>query len=339
MPPAEVTAPTPASIFEALEGFHLTAALKTAIELDLFSHIAAGADTVATLAAAANASERGVSVLADALVVTGFLQKDGSRYRLSPDAAAFLDRRSPAFMGTIAEFLTSPFTMEAFGQLTTAVRQGGTALADHPSLQPNSPAWLSFARNMAALARPGAHALAELLLPRPGGRCKVLDVAAGHGLFGIAMAQRNPEAEIYALDWPQVLTIAQENAAAAGVADRLHLIPGNAFEADWGSDYDWVLLPNVLHLFDAAGAEQLLAKARAALGPDGEAAIVEFLVDDTRTQPPVAALFGLTMLAVTPHGGTFTLAEMQALAERAGFSETESHPLPFSQQRVVIATP
>ncbi|HEY7838857.1 MAG TPA: class I SAM-dependent methyltransferase [Terriglobales bacterium] len=340
MPPAEVAAaPSPAALFDAINGFQRTAAIKTAIELDVFSHIAAGADTPAALAGACHASARGLRILVDSLAVLGLLHKDGAQYRLTPDSAVFLDRRSPAYLGSIAEFLTSTVNLDAFAKLTAAVRQGGTALAGEPAMQPDSPVWTNFARSMAALQRPAAHALAELLLPKPGGRCKVLDIAAGHGLFGIAMAQRNPEAEVYALDWPQVLSVARENAAAAGVTDRMHWIPGSAFEADLGADYDWVLLPNFLHHFDAATCEGLLRRVRAALAPEGETAVLEFVVEDNRLQPPQSALFSLIMLATTPAGDAYTYAELDAMLRAAGFSETELHPLPPGFQRVVIATP
>ncbi len=58
---------------------------------------------------------------------------------------------------------------------------------------------------------------------------KVLDIAASHGLFGITVAQRLPKAHIYALDWANVLQVAQENAARQGLSDRYHLLPRERF--------------------------------------------------------------------------------------------------------------
>jgi ubiquinone/menaquinone biosynthesis C-methylase UbiE len=67
---------------------------------------------------------------------------------------------------------------------------------------------------------------------------KVLDVAAGHGLFGIAIAQLNPRARIVALDFPSVLAVASENAVRCGVSDRYSLLPGNALQVDLGTGFD-----------------------------------------------------------------------------------------------------
>lgn len=337
--PATSAPPSPALIFETLNGYQRTAALKTAINLNLFSLIAEGADTPATLGEAAGISERGARVLGDAMAALGLLEIAEGRFRLSPDAAAFLNRQSPAYLGSIADFMVSPVTLEAFAKLPEAVRTGTTALADDPTMQPNSPVWVNFARNMAPMQRFTSQALAALLAPKPAGACKVLDVAASHGLFGIAMAKRNPAAEVYALDWPQVLEVAKENAAAAGVGDRLHFIPGSAFEVDLGSGYDWVLLPNFLHHFDQATCEAFLRRVRAALAPEGEVAVLEFVVDDNRTTPRECALFSLTMLALTPAGKAYSYGELDEMFRNAGFSETELHPLPPAFQRVVIATP
>ncbi len=343
MPPAQDThttaPPSPAPIFELLSGFQRTALLKTAIELDVFSHIAAGASTPEALAAACGCAERGARIVADALTVLGLLEKSQGHYRLTPDSAVFLDRRSPAYLGTMTEFLASGRNLEAFQHLTEAARRGGADPGEAASMQPDSPMWVNFARNMAPMQRFSAQALAELLLPKPVGSCRVLDIAAGHGLFGIAMAKRHPGAEVWALDWPQVLTVAQENAAAAGVTDRLHLLPGSAFDVDLGEGYDWILLPNFLHHFDPATCEGLLKRVRAALAPDGEVAILEFVVDADRISPPQPALFGLIMLATTPAGDAYTFEEYDTMLRHAGFSETELHPLPPGFQRVVIATP
>ena len=82
---------------------------------------------------------------------------------------------------------------------------------------------------------------------------RVLDIAAGHGLFGIEIAKANPKAEIVALDWENVLTVAKENAAAAGVSDRYQTIVGSAFDVD--RNYDLGLLTNFLHHFDTPTCE------------------------------------------------------------------------------------
>jgi 2-polyprenyl-3-methyl-5-hydroxy-6-metoxy-1,4-benzoquinol methylase len=105
----------------------------------------------------------------------------------------------------------------------------------------------------------------------------VLDVAAGHGLFGVTIAEHFPRAHVTALDWPNVLAVAEENAKRAGVADRHSLRPGSAFDTDWGGPYDVVLLTNFFHHFDMPTCTQLAKRAHAALAPGGRAITLEFI--------------------------------------------------------------
>src|SRR5262249_59485696 len=125
---------------------------------------------------------------------------------------------------------------------------------------------------------------------------------------GIAVARHCPEAAVSALDWANVLGGASESARAAGVADRLTLLPGSAFEVDWGGPYDVVLLTNFLHHFDLPTCEQLARKAYAALAPGGRAITLEFIPDADRVSPPATAVFPLTMLAPTARGRAYTFA-------------------------------
>jgi DNA-binding IclR family transcriptional regulator len=98
----------PAAIVDAMLGFHKTAALKAAIELDLFTAIAAGSDTPELLAGATGSAERGVRILGDFLTAHGFLTKDGARYRLTPSSQVFLDRKSPQALCAMAARQASP---------------------------------------------------------------------------------------------------------------------------------------------------------------------------------------------------------------------------------------
>jgi SAM-dependent methyltransferase len=330
--------PTPIAVFQSFTAYQQTAAMRAAVELDVFTNVAQGATTAAELAKACGASERGIRILCDRLVVDRFLTKDGSRYGLSPTASMFLDRRSGAYVGGALTFLNSPTIVDAFARLTEAVRRGGTALDHEGTLGPDAAVWVEFARAMKGLAGVTAELVANLLEADTADRpWRVLDVAAGHGMFGISIARRHARAEVVALDWAPVLRVAEENAREAGVADRVRLLPGDAFKTDLGGGYDLVLLPNFLHHFDPPTCEQFLRRVRAALAPGGRAVAVEFIPNDDRVSPPDAATFALVMLATTPAGDAFTYAEYDEMFRRAGFGRTALHELPLPPQRVIVA--
>lgn len=326
--------PSPARIFAALTGYQRTAALKAAIELDLFTGIGAGARTVDALALRCQASPAGVRRLCDALVADGFLTKDGDAYGLTTDAAVFLDGNSPACVGSMVHFLTSRTIVESFERLTDAVRTGGTALPAEGTMAPEHPVWVQFARAMAPTAGIVAEIMTSLLGPVHG---TVLDVAAGHGLFGVTVAKRNPDARVVALDWKNVLQVARENATLAGVKDRFTELPGSAFETSLGAGHALVLVPNFLHHFDLATCETFLLRVHASLAPGGRVAIVEFVPNEDRVSPPEAAMFGLTMLATTPHGDAWTFAEYERVLRASGFGNVTMHDMPPTPNRLLIA--
>ncbi len=326
------------TFFETAHAFHRTAALKAAVELDVFTAIGEGADTADALAQRCNASERGTRILCDYLTVIGFLTKTGNRFALTQDSAIFLNKRSPGYVGAALEFLLAPTQTDAFRDLTAVVRNGGTIMSDDEGVvAPDHPVWIKFARAMAPLMALPAESLANLLAGGSEEKWKVLDIAAGHGLYGIAVAKQNRNANVFAVDWEGVLTVAEENALSAGVTDRYHIIPGSAFAVDYGTDYDLVLLTNFLHHFDAAACQKLLAKVYASLKPGGRAAILEFIPDEDRISPPVPAQFSLMMLATTPGGDAYTFSQYEEILRDVGFVHSELHPVPPTYFRAVIA--
>jgi 2-polyprenyl-3-methyl-5-hydroxy-6-metoxy-1,4-benzoquinol methylase len=331
------TAPSPTLFLDTINAFQRTAALRAALDLDLFTHVAAGCRTATEVGAACGAAPRGVRILADYLTIIGFLRKDGDRYDVTPDAAAFLDRHSLAYLGGVVEFLLAPSLRESFETLTAAVRRGGTAISAEGTVSFDNPVWVAFARAMGPLMRPAAELLAALVGGDSGRPLRILDVAAGHGLFGIAVARRYPRATVTALDWANVLAVAEENARREGVADRLSLLPGSAFEVDWGGPYDVVLLTNFLHHFELAKCERLAANAYAALAPGGRALTLDFIPDPDRVSPPATAAFALIMLATTANGDAYTFAEYERMFAAAGFARSEFYPLPPTTQQAVVS--
>jgi hypothetical protein len=329
--------PTPERIFNTMIAFQETEALKAAIELDIFTAIADGADTAASLAAKTGASERGVRILCDFLTIREFLAKKGNAYSLAQESAVFLNRHSPAYLATMIDFLASPWSRRNFGTLTEAVRKGGTASETGDHTKAHEEIWVNFARSMAPLTTPSAEFIAGLTGAAEGKPCKVLDIAAGHGMYGITVARRNPNAQVVALDWPAVLEVAKENAAKSGVAGRHITKPGSAFETELGEGYDYVLLTNILHHFDIPTCEKLMRRVHAALKPRGKVITLEFVPNEDRVTPPMAAAFSLVMLAGTDAGDAYTFAQYEKMFRSAGFAKTTLHPVPEMPQQVLVS--
>jgi len=329
--------PSPEHIYEVFNAHHQTAALKAALELDLFTAIDEGNSSVEELAKCLSASQRGVRILSDYMTILGFLHKQEGCYALTQEAAMFLSRRSPAYMGTVSEFLTNERHYQNLARLKEAVRRGGTAGENGSNRVADDALWVSFARSMAPLAIPAASFIANLVEAQKGDTMQVLDIAAGHGMYGITLAQRNPRASITAVDWPAVLEVATEHAQKAGVADRYAVRPGSAFAVELGEGYDVVLLTNIFHHFDKETCAQLMRRVHQATKPGGKAITLEFVPNEDRVSPPRTAAFSLLMLVGTDAGDAYTFSEYDAIFKSAGFPATSLHPIPAMPQSVLIS--
>ena len=327
----------PDLFYQTVGSYQRTAILRTGLDLDIFSAVGSEGATAEELARRCGASVRGTASLADALVVLGFLEKDAGQYRLTAVSSRYLDSKSPDYLGGTLEFLLSEPLLSGFGDLTRAVRRGGTALPEAGTVAPEHPVWVRFARAMQPAVRPIAAELARRVDPEADRPLRVLDIAAGHGLYGIAVARANPRATVTAIDWPGVLEVAAANADSAGLGDRYLARPGNALEIDFGDRFDLVFFTNFLHHFGPDDVEQLAVKAHAALGPGGRAAILEFVPDDDRCGPPEAVLFDLIMVATTPHGRAYTRSELEGIFASAGFSRCSMQELDSGFERLFVA--
>jgi len=331
MPPE----PDPEHIRELMVGYQKTAALRAAVDLHVFTAIGEGASTVDTIAAKCQASQRGIRILCDYLTIEGLLSKESQTYRLSPDSAAFLDERSPHYMGGMLRFLNAPRLLESAAHLTETVRQGTTS-AGEGFAGDEAEEWVAFARHMQPMAAGPAKFIAELIVGRRRPK-RVLDIAAGHGLYGIAIASLAPQALIIAQDWPKVLAVAQDNARLADVEPRHQLLPGSAFEVDFGTGFDLVLLTNFLHHFDEPTCVNFLRKVRTALDSGGRVVTLEFIPNEDRVTPPRAAAFALNMLLQTPAGDAFTQSDLFRMLDAAGFTSHEVVEVPKSPEKLIVS--
>jgi 2-polyprenyl-3-methyl-5-hydroxy-6-metoxy-1,4-benzoquinol methylase len=333
--------PTPERIMQLAFGFAPTFALASALDLRLFTHIAKGQATVPALAGATGASRRGLPMLLNTIVALGFLTREGegenARYGLTPEAEAFLVEGKPGYHGS---FLTlhSRRMAESWLKLTDCVRTGQPVTAvDKPEV--GKEFWGELVDSLFAMGYPAAKNLSgELRRLHPNGTLRILDIAAGSGVWSIAAAQDDPRVQVVAFDLPDTLPHTRQWAERCGVIDRYEFRPGNIREDDLGNaEFDVAILGHICHSEGVANTRKLLAKVARALKPGGTIAIPDMLPDDDRRGPAFPLLFALNMLVHTTEGNTFTFAEYDAWLKEAGFKDTRPLPGP-SFSPLILAT-
>lgn len=324
---------TPQRILATLQGYRDAAALKTAIDLELFTRIAHGSDTTGKLAAELGVPPRGLGLLCDYLVAAGLLEKEHEQFKVTGDVGLYLDKKSRAYIGNSAQLLYSRQLMQGYERLTELVRSG-------PSKKDTvaHPEWFDFARGLTDPAA-AVTAFADAVVFPPGQAVKILDVGAGDGAYGIALGVRYPNAIVVALDAPDVLQKAQANADASKLGTRYQNISGDPLTAPLGFEYDAVLIAGYLHQYDESQINSLLIRILYALKKTGQLLILDFLSGDASTGANSFAGFRLNMLVSAPRGDVYTVADVKSMLESTGFHEIEARPLPEACAMLVTARP
>jgi SAM-dependent methyltransferase len=301
--------------------------LVTAIELEIFTHLANGKRTVGQMAAATHATPRGIRGLLDTLVAMNYLGKRADRYKLHPMAEVFLVKGRDSYVGSMAEITRSMW--QNWSHLTRVIRTGRPCLVQNDpavggKLYPKVAAAL-FPSNSAS-ARAAVEALSQKLLKRVR---DILDVAAGSGAWSIPFAQALPEARVTAFDLAPVLKVTRQFASRAGVAGRYRFLKGDVRKADFGQEsFDLILLGFILHGLGPAAARELIEKCAEALRPGGTVLIAEYVPNDVRTGPLIPMLLGLGMLLRTREGDVYTFRQYSAWLKAAGLHNPRTLRVP-----------
>ncbi|HSW49713.1 MAG TPA: methyltransferase, partial [Bryobacteraceae bacterium] len=216
---------------------------------------------------------------------------------------------------------------DAWGHLTEAVRTGRPYL---PIEQKDvaEDFFPKLIRSLHVVHSEPARRAAEILREGNGHALRVLDVAAGSGIWGIAIAEACTAAHVTAHDFPAVLDTTREFVARHQLEHRFDFQPGDLKTVDFGeARYDLAILGNIVHSEGERSSRDLMRRMHRALAPDGRLVIIEMVPDDARTGPPFPLIFALNMLVNTETGGTYTLAEFTRWLTDVGFHRVEAHDI------------
>ncbi len=315
--PAQVT---PERIMQMAWGYVPPLVLEAAIRHHVFDVLDSGPKDIWEVQKATGASARGLTAIMDALVGLNFLSKDEqNRFSLTPESSTFLVTTKPSFFGGMIKHCSEQLIprwlnlneVVATGKPVTPVNEeksGGEFFHD-------------FVLDIFPMSYAPAQALAAHMNYGPSGDpVRVLDLAAGSGVWGIAQAQSSPRIRVTAVDWPEVIDITKKTAAKFGLADRFSFIEGDLLDASFGSGHNVATLGHILHSEGEARSRKLLAKTFAALSSGGTIAVQEFLVNKERTGPVQGLFFAVNMIVNTQEGNTWSFEEIGAWLEEAGFT-------------------
>ncbi len=311
------SAPTPQRIMEMTWGFAPPLILEAAIRNRIFDVLDKQPLTLDDLARETNSHPRGLRAICNALVGLQFLAKQGDHYSLTPESAAFLVSTKPAFAGGILRHASSQL-IPSWLKLAEITQTG--APPTHVDQQSEGAEFFAqFVEDIFNMSARPAQALADHLAARRSQPMRVLDIAAGSGVWGIMIAKNSPTVAVSAVDWPAVMPVTKRVTERHGVSGAFTYIEGDLHEVAFGRGYQLATLGHILHSEGPAKSQKLLKKVHEALAPGGTIAIAEFVPNDDRQGPPMPLIFAVNMLVHTTDGDTFTMKEMSDWLTAAGF--------------------
>jgi hypothetical protein len=330
---------TPERILQFAWGYVPPLILEAAIRHHVFDTLDAGPKTVSEVHTATGASERGLAAIMNALVGLGFLAKDGQgSYSLTPESSTFLVSTKPGFQGGMIRHC-SQHLIPRWLSLNEIVATGHPIAAVNQQ-DSGSDFFQNFVNDILPLSYPAAQALAHHFDASSSAQpVRVLDLAAGSGVWGIALAQSSEQVHVTAVDWPGVIPVTQKTVARFGVAGQFSYVEGDLLHVDFGSGYNLATLGHILHSEGRERSRALLQKTFAALAPGGTIAIAEFLVNPDRTGPVNGLFFAVNMLVNTDSGDTYCFEEIAGWLEEAGFTHARTLESPGPSPLILATKP
>ncbi len=329
---------TPERLYQFAWGFGAPLIIEAAVRNGFFDALAQGPLTLNELAAKTGSAARGVRAAMDALVGLNLAARDSEgRYVLTEESNAFLVSSKPGYLGGFFRHMSQDL-IPAWLSISDCVRSG-EPVQQVDGQKRGAEFFRDFVEGIFPMSYPAASTLAKALAFPQTAKLKLLDIAAGSGVWGIAFAQTYPKAQIWAVDWEVVVPVTRRVAERQGVAERFEFIPGDILEASFGDDFDVATLGHIIHSEGEARSRELLGRVFDALKPGGTIAIAEFLVNDDHTGPPIPLIFSVNMLVNTKTGRSFSFAEIASWLRKTGFAEIRSLDAPGPSPLILATKP
>jgi len=281
------------------------AALDAAFNLGVLARLEAGPARPGDLARDCGIGERGASSLLAVLAGLGIAEISGDGlYHAATGVLGQLDAlRTP--WAHLADAIRTD-------QPVTAGDTVSGASGLYPALVPQLGAMFSTVAERAAdhLAAPGL---------------RILDAGAGAAPWSLALAARDPQCRVVALDIPAVIASTRTAVASAGLEAQFHFLEGDLFTVEYGPEpFDLAIAGNICHLFEERRNHLLLRRLFDALRPGGKLAVLDILPAERLDGPLPVALYALGLLLRTSTGRVYPFSTFAGWLREAGFELIET---------------
>ena len=322
---------TPEPIMKIAMGFMAAKYLFAATEIGVFDVLARGPASLGELATSTGIPSRTLGIVAAAMVSLGLLEQDGSRYRNSETAEAFLaDIPGRLDLRPVLRYFDE-IVYPRWEKFAEAIRtdQGQPQFSKFTTHQQQT-----FSAAVEVFSAPGAVSLAGSYDFRRHHR--LLDIAGGTGSFLIAVLQHHNALKGTLFELPGACAVARQRLANEPERSRIDVVEGDVFKDPLPGGHDVVLIANVVHVFSAAHNIELMRKIRAHVMPGARLLLVDLWTDPSHSQPSAAALMSGQFLLTSGEGQVYSEQEADEWLAQTRWKKLERNTL-AGPARCIIA--
>ena len=318
-------------------GFMASKALFAGLHIDVFTRLTDNPKSAAAIARETAVPANRVTTLLTALTSIGLVDRNDETYSNAPAAEQFLSRESKYEFGDYLRYQIDqqmyPFLSQLNEVIEGSLDPDAVDSYQHWMSDPEQASIYSEAQHAGSLG-PGRTLarLVDLSEAR-----SMLDVGGGTGAMSIRLLQAYSELVSTIIDFPNVSEIGWRFVTEAGMVDRIRYIPGNALQAEWPKEQDAILMSYLFSGIPGSEVPRLIEYAFDCLAAGGHMMVHDFMVEDDRTGPPMAALWQLQHMAFTPDARSVTPGWLQTKLEETGFTDIREEEMVPGMTRLIAA--
>lgn len=302
-------------VIAVVRGFQPACVLLAAADLNVFTIVKTKPMSAKAVADKLKADTRAITILLDALAAMALLTKQNKEYSLPSEVAQLLTEDSSRSI--LPAIRHQANCLRRWVQLPQVIRNGQPAeriLNIHSETEDIA----AFIGAMDNFSTPAAIDVIRKLGTL--NFCHLLDVGGASGTWTIEFLRAVPEAKATLFDLPEVIPMAKERIAKAGLSDQVEFVEGNFYTDELPTGADFIWLSAIAHQNSRQQNQQLFSKLYTVLENGGKLVLRDVVMDESRTKSEVGALFAINMLVATEGGGTYTFDEFRMDLLNAGFA-------------------
>jgi hypothetical protein len=310
--------PSPLKITGQLIGAFYPAALLAALKLELFTAFGDSAMTGEELATAVGVQPRRLLPIINVLVLMGLLRREGERYANGEEAAHYLVKGKPSYIGVIHELFDDLY--RAVLSTAESIRTNRPA-AEHDFTQMSNEALTAFFRGLHGI---GIVQGRELAKQHDFSRFEhLVDVGGGSGSMAIGACEVSLALHATVLELRRVVPIAQRFISESGLTERITATFCDITSQPPELTYDVAVLRSFVQVLSPEQAARAIWNIGRSMRPGGEIFILGYVLDDTRSSPWEAAAYDVAFINIYQSGQSYTDGEYKRWLKDGGFDRID----------------